>query len=85
MNQSSNQSNHLSGTYIGPFRPSAKTLQSESHLLHENDDKPDHTDRKSNSLWKKNPIKKKAGFRLFGRGKNNNAKNDAKGTKGKVP
>ena len=71
--------------YIGPFRPSAKSLQSEGNFLDETDDKPDHTDRESNSLWKKNPIKKKAGFRLFGRGKNNNSKTDAKGIKGKVP
>ena len=59
--------------YTGPFR-TKETLEPMSA----NSTKPFvetngtlvHTDRKSKSLWKKNPMKKKSGFRLFGKGKN---------------
>jgi len=69
--------------YIGPFRPANKALEPRVDSLPvETNDTLVHTDRKYYSLWKKNPMKIKSGFRLFGKGKNNNLKNNAKGTKG---
>jgi len=70
--------------YIGPFRPANKTLEPrrvDSSPVETNGTLV-HTNRKYYSLWKKNPMKIKSGFRLFGKGKNNNLKNNAKGTKG---
>jgi hypothetical protein len=60
--------------YTGPFRPTNETLEpmsADSGLpFVETNDTLVHSDRKSNSLWKKNPLKMKSGFRLFGKGKN---------------
>jgi len=59
--------------YTGPFR-TKETLEpmsaNSSKPFVETNGTLVHTDRKSKSLWKKNPMKKKSGFRLFGKGKN---------------
>ena len=77
--------------YIGPFRAANKTLlETEDNFRLDARGSFDDSlvkDKKSKSLWRKNPMKsnnktepvqkaqakKKSGFRLFGRGKNNNA------------
>jgi len=62
--------------YIGPFRPSNKALLSEN-VPERMDDTTGYKDHTLNISRNRKPIKKKAGFRLFGKGKkNNNTKND---------
>ena len=61
--------------YIGPFRPSTEALVS-----HDVPKKIENTtgckDRTLSTSSDKKPMKKKGGFRLFGRGKKNNTKNE---------
>lgn len=56
--------------YTGPFRPSTKIQR-----LEDVNEKIDHStvnkDKTPNTSWKKKPMKKMTGFRLFGRGKKN--------------
>lgn len=70
--------------YTGPFRPSTRTIQSE-HASEKIDDIADSKDRTSKISRTKKLMKKKAGFRLFGKIKKNSTKKDEKGTAGEVP
>jgi hypothetical protein len=70
--------------YVGPFRPSTKALLTED-VPEKICDTSGNKYRTLNTSRNKKPMKKMTGFRLFGKGKKNNTKNDEKCMTGEVP